>query len=287
MLSYSYRNCKQLFRGNKTLKKSIATILLASFILTNFSSVACFAVGENNNAKKISISKSHKQRAKSDEFKYDYINYKWWDNFNDPLLTGYIDKAIKNNYDLKMATNAVDEFYQAIRINFANQLPTATVGFNTAYAKLPGQSADFNFVTPTFASYELDLFLKNRDKTSMSKKDYEASLQDERAAYIGIASAVGATYSKSPLLSQSITPHCPSVTLPPLATISPFSTIVSRSGSTSSFFSTKNGLNCLFFRFSIVFCTNSIFTDIFFSFVCINLIVKICNKCYDYDICKK
>lgn len=176
------------------MKKNVATILLASFMLTNFSSVACFAVGENNNAKKISISKSHKQRAKSDEFKYDYINYKWWDNFNDPLLTGYIDKAIKNNYDLKMATNAVDEFYQAIRINFANQLPTATVGFNTAYAKLPGQSADFNFVTPAFASYELDLFLKNRDKTSMSKKDYEASLQDERAAYIGIASAVGATY---------------------------------------------------------------------------------------------
>ena len=176
------------------MKKNVATILLASFMLTNFSSVACFAVDENNNAKKISISKYHKQRTKSDEFKYDYINYKWWDNFNDPLLTGYIDKAIQNNYDLKMATNAVDEFYQAIRINFANQLPTATVGFNTAYAKLPNQSADFNFVTPAFASYELDLFLKNRDKTTMSKKDYEASLQDERAAYIGVASAVGATY---------------------------------------------------------------------------------------------
>ena len=178
----------------KHWKKNVVTLLLASFILTNLSPVACFAVDENNNAKKISISKYHKQRAKSDKFKYDYINYKWWDNFNDPLLTGYIDKAIQNNYDLKMATNAVDEFYQAIRINFANQLPTATVGFNTAYAKLPGQSADFNFVTPAFASYELDLFLKNRDKTTMSKKDYEASLQDERAAYICVASAVGSTY---------------------------------------------------------------------------------------------
>ena len=176
------------------MKKSVVTLLLASFILTNLSPVACYALGENNSAKKVSISKSHKQRAKNDSFKYEYINYKWWNNFNDPLLTSYIDKAIQNNYDLKMATNAVDEFYQAIKINFANQLPTATVGFNTAYAKLPNQSADFNFVTPAFASYELNLFLKNRDKTSMSKKDYEASLQDERAAYIGIASAVGTTY---------------------------------------------------------------------------------------------
>ena len=89
------------FRGNKTLKKNVVTLLLASFILTNLSPVACFAVGENNNAKKISISKSHKQRAKSDKFKYEYINYKWWDSFNDPLLTGYIDKAIQNNQLIK------------------------------------------------------------------------------------------------------------------------------------------------------------------------------------------
>ena len=171
------------------MKKGIVTLLLASFVMTQITPVACFAVGDKNEAKKVSISKSHKQRAKNDSFKYEYINYKWWDNFNDPILTGYIDKAIQNNFDLKMATNAVDEYYQAIKINFANQLPSATVGFNTAYA-----NGDFNFVAPAFASYELDLFLKNRDKTSMSKKDYEASLQDERAAYIGIASAVGTTY---------------------------------------------------------------------------------------------
>jgi NodT family efflux transporter outer membrane factor (OMF) lipoprotein len=47
---------------------------------------------------------------------------------------------------------------------------------------------------PAFASYEFDLFLKNKNKTDASKKQYEASLQDERAAYIAIASAVGTTY---------------------------------------------------------------------------------------------
>jgi outer membrane protein TolC len=43
-------------------------------------------------------------------------------------------------------------------------------------------------------SYEADIFLKNRDKTRASKKLYEKSKLDERAAYISIASAVGATY---------------------------------------------------------------------------------------------
>lgn len=185
-------------RGNKTLKKSIITLLLASFILTEITPAACFAIGnknQSNEPKKVSITKTHKQREKSDEFKYEYINYNWWKNFNDDILNGYIDKAIKNNYDLKMATNTVDEYYQAVKIQFANELPMAGVGFGPGYSKIPGNnSADWAFAMPAFVSYEVDLFLKNHDKTNASKKQYEATLQDERAAYISIASAVGTTY---------------------------------------------------------------------------------------------
>jgi len=179
------------------LKKSIATLLLASFILTNISPAACLAIGNKDikEPKKVSITKTHKQRAKSDVFKYEYINYDWWKNFNDDILNGYIDTAIKNNYDLKMATIAVDEYYQAVKIQFANELPSANLGAGAGYSKMPySSSSDWGFSVPAFASYELDLFLKNRDKTKASKKDYEASLQDERAAYISIASAVGTTY---------------------------------------------------------------------------------------------
>ena len=111
------------------MKKTIITLLLASFILTEISPAAFAISGKNSEPKKVSISKSHKQRAKSDVFKYEYINYNWWSNFNDDILNGYIDKAIKNNYDLKMATIAVHEYYQAVKIQFANELPSANVGF--------------------------------------------------------------------------------------------------------------------------------------------------------------
>ena len=180
------------------MKKTIITILLASFIIADVTPMSCLAFGKNTpnkEPKKVSIMKTHKQRAKSDEFKYEYINYAWWNNYNDEILNGYIDKAIKNNYDLKMATVAVDEYYQAVKIQFANELPTADVGFAPSYVKMPGStSSDWTFATPAFVNYEVDLFLKNRDKTNASKKEYEASLQDERAAYISIASAVGTTY---------------------------------------------------------------------------------------------
>ncbi len=177
------------------MKKKIITLLLASFIINSLSPVACFAINKKNEVKKVSISKMHKQREQSDEFKYSYINYDWWSNFNDSILTGYIDKAIKNNYSLKMATIAVDEYYQAIKIQFASELPTANVGFGAGYSKFPEEtSSNWGFATPAIANYELDLFGKNHNKTTASKKQYEGSLQDERAAYISIASAVGSTY---------------------------------------------------------------------------------------------
>ena len=80
-------------------------------------------------------------------------------------------------------------------MQFANELPMAGVGFSPAFSKQPGTTTSgWMFATPAIANYELDLFLKNRDKTKASEREYEASLQDERAAYISIASAVGTTY---------------------------------------------------------------------------------------------
>ena len=179
------------------MKKKITTLILASFICMNLAPLSCLAIGKDSSKapKKVSITKSHKQRAKSDSFKYEYINYNWWNNFNDDILVGYIDRAIKNNYDLKMATIAVDEYYQAVKVQFADQLPSANLMLGSGYSKMPdSSSSDWAFSMPAFASYELDLFLKNKNKTDATKKQYEASLQDERAAYISIASAVGTTY---------------------------------------------------------------------------------------------
>ncbi|MGN0031879.1 MAG: efflux transporter outer membrane subunit [Candidatus Gastranaerophilaceae bacterium] len=179
------------------MKKKITTLILASFICMNLAPLSCLAIGKDSSKapKKVSITKSHKQRAKSDSFKYEYINYNWWNNFNDDILVGYIDRAIKNNYDLKMATIAVDEYYQAVKVQFADQLPSANLMFGPGYSKMPdSSSSNWAFAMPAFASYELDLFLKNKNKTDATKKQYEASLQDERAAYISIASAVGTTY---------------------------------------------------------------------------------------------
>ena len=140
------------------------------------------------------VSKNKKQKT-SDDYKFAYINLNWWENFNDDILNNYIQKAVLNNYDLKMATINVEEYYQNVKMQFASELPSATGGFGPAWYKAPGStSSDAAFGVPIIVKYEADIFLKNHNKTKAVKKLYEGSKLDERAAYISIASAVGSTY---------------------------------------------------------------------------------------------
>ena len=183
-----------IFRRKKKLKKILAAIVLTS--LTGMTFMPALAVQEvNNNVPKQYKSMIKKSKKVSDDYKYAYVNMDFWSQFNDEILNGYIDKAVKNNYDLKMASLNVKEYYENVKLQFSNELPKLTAGYSPNYVKMPGASnADWMFATPAIASYEADIFLKNRDKTKSVKKLYEASQFDERAAYISVASAVGTTY---------------------------------------------------------------------------------------------
>ena len=136
-----------------------------------------------------------KNKKTSNDYKFAYINMNWWDNFNDDLLNSYIEKAVLNNYDLKIATINVEEYYQQVKSQFASELPSATAGFGPSLMKMPGMTkTQSGFGIPMIVQYEADIFLKNHDKTKSVKKLYEGSKTDERSAYIAIASAVGTNY---------------------------------------------------------------------------------------------
>lgn len=176
------------------MKKILAAIVLTS--LTGMTFMPALAVQEvNDNTPTQYKSMIKKSKKVSDDYKYAYVNMDFWGQFNDDILNGYIDRAVKNNYDLKMASLNVKEYYENVKLQFSNELPKLTAGYSPNYIKMPGSSdADWIFATPAIASYEADIFLKNRDKTKSVKKLYEASQFDERAAYISVASAVGTVY---------------------------------------------------------------------------------------------
>jgi len=181
------------------MKKLFSLAILVSFSC----SMAAFAVEntvikastEENVQKNIykDIKKHKSEKVKPTKNKYDYINMAWWANFNDEYLNDYIIRAIENNKDLKMATLTMDEYYQNVIMQRASEMPNLSAGFLPGYGGVY-KKTDWNFGLPIFASYEVDLFGKNHNKTTAMKKLYEASILDEQAAYISIASAVGSVY---------------------------------------------------------------------------------------------
>ena len=178
------------------MKKIITTALLASMLsMTIMPAVAVSGKNTTRPKQFKSMISKNKKTQQSDDYKFNYVNMNWWGNFNDDLLNGYIEKAVLNNYDLKMATINVEEYYQNVRLQFANELPSAVAGFGPGFFKAPGMTNTSSaFGLPIIVQYEADIFLKNHNKTKAVKKLYEGSKLDERAAYISVASAVGSTY---------------------------------------------------------------------------------------------
>lgn len=164
-------------------KKALALILTLCLTGSNLLSLTAFA----NDNKVIKTQVSQNQ--------IEYINQQWWNSFNDEYLNSYIAKAIQNNHDLKIATLKVEEYRQLQKMQFSSQLPQIGAGFAPTGLKIPNQSNTSGmWAFPITVSYEIDLFLKNRDKTRSAKKDWEKAKLQERAAYISVASAVGTTY---------------------------------------------------------------------------------------------
>lgn len=150
------------------------------------------------NNKKVSINPGEK---------IQYVNIDWWDNFSDPYIKGYIVQAIENNHTARKASWQVEEFRQNVKYTFGRELPSLSVGGSYVGAHYPEHLRGLKsntFVVPFTASYEADIFLKNRDKTKSTKKAYEASKWEEKAVYISLATDVATAYLNAIKLDKQV-----------------------------------------------------------------------------------
>ena len=169
-------------------KKALAALITLSITGLNMLPVPALAKSKKDKENKVI-------KSQVSQYQIDYINMPWWETFNDEYLNGYIDKAIRNNHDLKIATLRIEQYRQLEKMQMSSELPAVSGGFAPAGLKLPGQTNTSGmWAFPIMVHYEADIFLKNRDKTRSAKKDLEKAKIDERAAFITVASAVGTTY---------------------------------------------------------------------------------------------
>lgn len=163
----------------------ISTLLIINMLGMNYLPCMAFTFQKKGNLIQSQVT----------EYKFQNVNLDWWKSYNDEYLEGYIVKALNENQDLRIATLRVEEARQNVKLQFAQELPSAQIGVSPLLYKTPfTTSTEGSFLIPMMVNYEADIFLKNHEKTKSAKKLYEAAKFNEKAIYISISSQIGATY---------------------------------------------------------------------------------------------
>ena len=134
----------------------------------------------------------------------EYMNIPFWEKFNDEVLIENLYSVYEKNHDLKIALHKVNEAQRLVKISFGNELPYFGFDGNINHTFSSSNEVFGDVVIPTYhetrflfpltMSYEADIWGKNHLKTKSQKKQYEISLQDEKAAYITLTSAFAGDY---------------------------------------------------------------------------------------------
>lgn len=127
------------------------------------------------------------------------LNLDFFKHFSDPYFENYILEGFENNHDLKQANHRVERFRYEISNQFAKQLPELSVNSSYLGAHFPSGDTNFlikrnSYILPFKAIYEVDFWLKNRDKTLSKKKLYLASLANQKATYISLLTDISNAY---------------------------------------------------------------------------------------------
>jgi multidrug efflux system outer membrane protein len=127
-------------------------------------------------------------------------NEKWWDMYQDPVLTQLIHTALQQNYDVRIAAARVLEAQAQLGITRANQFPSASVGAGV----ISQQNAQ---VSRQFPAYEvnagqlnlsviwnLDFWGKYRRQTEEARAQLLASKWGQQAVISSLVANVATAY---------------------------------------------------------------------------------------------
>lgn len=127
---------------------------------------------------------------------------RWWDEFNDPTLTGLISRGIDNNFNVAIAMKRMEMARQTIRQSKAAYYPqlSASAGWNISRSSGnitsptgPAETMRY-FQMGVDMNWEIDLFGKIKEQVKESKANYRASHADYIAVMNSLSAQIATTY---------------------------------------------------------------------------------------------
>ena len=124
---------------------------------------------------------------------------KWWTTFDDPILSTFMERAVRGNLDLKKAKAAVRAARARRKIAVAGQFPTVTASGSYAHSRSSVASGGGGVESGLYsadldASWELDLFGSLRRSVEAATGDLEASREDLNNTLVSLMAELGLNY---------------------------------------------------------------------------------------------
>jgi len=128
---------------------------------------------------------------------------RWWQRFDDPLLTRLVEEATRDNLDLAAAAARLTQARESLVQARAGLVPT--VGASASAGRTVGSGNDrSSFSAGADAAWEVDLFGRIRRGVEAAGADAEGAYYDREALRVAIAAEVATNYVQARLAQERL-----------------------------------------------------------------------------------
>ena len=124
-----------------------------------------------------------------------FADLPWWQVFQDPQLQELIRTALKQNYDMQIATERINAARAQVAVTRSALFPQVQGNGNFTGGKESTFQTKFNFFTLTAdAAFQLDLFGRLRRATEAARAQLLATEEAQRTVTLTLVSDVASAY---------------------------------------------------------------------------------------------
>ena len=124
-----------------------------------------------------------------------YADLPWWQVFDDPKLQELIRAAIKQNYDLQLATERINAARAQLAVTRSSLFPQVQGNGNFSGGKENTFQTNYNFLTLTAdAAFQLDFFGRLRRATEAARAQLLATEDARQTVLLTLVSDVASDY---------------------------------------------------------------------------------------------
>ena len=189
-----YANAQQVARELRPL----APIVTAAILVVSLAS-GC-AVGPNYQRPAVQTPVAYREsgdtaQAQAQAKAASFADLPWWQVFQDPQLQELIRTALKQNYDLRIATERINASRAQVAVTRSALFPQVSGNGNFLGGKEGNFQSKFNFLSLTAdATFQLDFFGRLRRATESARAQMLATEEAQRTVTLTVVSDVASAY---------------------------------------------------------------------------------------------